>query len=429
MPAKRQLHSKVPLVAVECQYIYNLGLEDQYKCFKELSDEEWRYCKDHRESGPAQYRALTNGQYVEDHRKIYKDDEDYRCRRKMEQFRVRHGLTKPKLRAFFDHTGALQEEYLCKDDFHEGALDDVILSAAITTRKRALSLRNKLKRQQPVYSDRVTDRLIIYAEELQRHSGTIISRPAFTAIFRQAKEVLALWREKQEIPGFIYALFVTVELNRLTFLAMPHHRRFLDNAHQWLAATEDVCDQALNRCTGTHKQTVSFLAFYVPLLKGVLAFNGGEPEQAKNSLPSLHRLAKTIADDYGITPGTVAIRFAYVTYLAQFAMRFNKIDSAYQYLKEAEQLCSILQWTSIQAQLEVASVKAALGLMSDDENRYKYLQEYIVLFQHCPFLTHYNSLQELQRRYPKAVDASLFKGIPLYFDTMFRHLHPFLLSV
>jgi hypothetical protein len=413
--------------------------EDGNPCGENLILRSWLYCKDHKESGPKQAKKRKTKEHVRRYRA--KNKAKYLRLNSDDQFRHRHGLTKPQVKPLLDHSETLQEEYPCKDDFHEGALRSVndimwcllnppddIPNVAKTTRKWAGYLHIVFKAHQAVCPDRITDRLIVYTEELQRDSGTILSPGAFTAICAKAKEVLALWREKQEIPGFIYALFVTMELNRLKYFA-THHRRFLDKAHRWLTATAGVCDQALNRCNGTHKQPVSFLAFYVPLLKGVLAFNGGEPEQAKNSLPSLHRLAKTIADDYGTTPGTEAIRFAYLTYLAQFSMRSNNIDGAYEYLTEAEQLCSTLQWPSIQSQLEIASVKAALGLMSDDENRYKDLHEYIVLFQHHPFLTHYNSLQELKKHYKKAVDASLFNGIPLYFDTMFRHLHPFLLSV
>jgi hypothetical protein len=59
MLVKKGQHSKIPLVAVKCQYTCNLGLEDEHKCLRELSGEEWRYCEKHRELGPEQYKALT----------------------------------------------------------------------------------------------------------------------------------------------------------------------------------------------------------------------------------------------------------------------------------------------------------------------------------------------------------------------------------
>jgi hypothetical protein len=261
--------------------------ENGERCILPRSDNSYNFCSDH-------WLVARRERKREEGRYFRKDNpEQYNLIR----WRCNHGLTKPKIRAFFDHAEILQEEYPHRDDFHEGALNDVnaimwrllnppedIASASMTAKEQTLHLLNKLKRQRKVYPDRMTDRLIGYAEELQRDSGKRISPRAFTEISGKAKEVLELWREQKEISGFIYALFVYVELNRLKFLAMPHERRFLNMAHRWLTVTADVCDQTINRCTGTHRQTTSFLAFCVPLLKTSLAFNGNEPEKAKSSI-------------------------------------------------------------------------------------------------------------------------------------------------
>jgi hypothetical protein len=114
---------------------------------------------------------------------------------------------------------------------------------------------------------------------------------------------------------------------------------------------------------------------------------------------------------------------------AQFYLYFNEIDRAYHYLNEAEQLTSNSRWFSIESQLEVAYGEAGLALATKSHNWEEDLHEYIGLFQRHPFLTHYNHLQELERFYPKDVDPSLFEGIPIYFDTMYRRLHPFLVHV
>ena len=170
------------------------------------------------------------------------------------------------------------------------------------------------------------------------------------------------------------------------------------------------------------------LAFSVPLLKATLAFNGNEPENAESSIRSLQNIANTVSDLYGTTPVTETIKFEYLVHQAQFNMYFNKIDRAYQNLNEAEQIISP-DWSSIEARLEVAYVKAGLGLASNHQNRYKDLQEYVGLYHQHPFLTQYRYLQTLTKLYPKDVNPSLFEGRPLYFDSMFRRLHPFLVHI
>jgi hypothetical protein len=218
-----------------CQHKFENGKQ----CCEEIDGQgAWYYCSGCRQAAQREAKRERDRKRSAERRKADREGDNFY------HFLFYHDLTEPKLQPLFDHIETLQEEYTHRDDFHEGALDyvndimrsllnppDDIPSAAITTRKRASSLLNKLKRQQAVYPDRMTDRLIVYTEELQRDSGMRISPRAFTAISGKAKEVLGLWREQQEIPGFIYALFVNMELNRLKFLAMPHQRRFLGVSH------------------------------------------------------------------------------------------------------------------------------------------------------------------------------------------------------
>jgi hypothetical protein len=372
------------------------------------------------------------------------DDEEYRCRKRIYQFGYRHGLIKSKLQPLLDHNEKFQEEYPCPDDFHESILVELneirsrmlnpnayLPIIAQDSKRQMLDVVNKVKRQQDVYSysNSTTNWLTAYALELQRDIGKRVSQRAFTEISGEAKDVLEMWRQQKDISGFIYALFVFVELYRLKFLAMPHERGLLNGAHRWLTATADVCDQVLSHCTGAHKQTASLLAFFAPLLKTSLAFNGGEPDKAESSIQSLQYIANTAADSYGITPVTESIRFSYLIHQALFYTYFNKFDHAYQYLNEAEQIFLTAKWSSIESQLEVAYVKAGLALASKDQDRYKDLHEYILLFQRHPFLTHYSNLQALKKLYRKDVDESLFTGVPIYFDTMFRRLQPFWIHV
>src|SRR5687768_11252659 len=113
MPVKRHQHSKVPLVAVECQYICNLGLENEHKCLEQLSGREWRYCEDHRESGPEQYKALTNGYYVQ----LYRDDlreyfkDEFLIQQRIYQYCYRHDLIASELETFFARAEDQQEYF------------------------------------------------------------------------------------------------------------------------------------------------------------------------------------------------------------------------------------------------------------------------------------------------------------------------------
>jgi hypothetical protein len=433
-------------VGVGCQYRYNLGLKDEHRCGRPFTTPAWRYCDLHSESGPNQYKSLLQKKekYVFYHRLDKGDDEEYRCRKRIYQFLYRHGLIESKLGPLFDHSKIVQEEYPCPDDFHQSILNELnkingtmlnppayLPTIAKDAKSQIFVVVNKLKRQQDVYSysNPTTNRLTAFALELRRDIGKRVSQRAFTETSGEVKEVLEMWRQQKDIRGFIYALFVYVELNRLKFLAYPHESGFLNKAHRWLAITADICNQAINRCAGTHKQTASLLACCVPLLQTALAFNGNEPENAEDNIQSLDYIGNTVADSYGGTPITETIRFSCLMHQAQFYMYFNKVDRGYEYLTEAEKITSTSIWSSIESQLEVAFVKAGLGLASNDQNRYKNLQEYISLFQRYPFLTHYRYLQSLEKLYSKDIDKSSFTGVPIYFDTMFRRLQPLLLDV
>jgi hypothetical protein len=419
--------------------------EDGNPCGENLILRSWLYCKDHKESGPKQAKKRKTKEHV----RRYRAKPDYRLKNSRYQFFRRHRLTEPKLRPLFEHIENPQEEYTHRDDFSQAAWnehDDImgrllnppakLLSVAKAAQKQTKHLHNKLQRQQEVSPNRQTALLIGHVEDLQRDCGRRISASAFRDISRKAKDVLEMWRAQREIFGFILALLVyRVELNRLKFMVMPHQRGFLERAHRWLPAIAHVCALAGKHCADTHKQTASFLAFCVPWLEVTLAFNSGEPEQAESILQSLDALSNDVAASYGTTPATKTIRFSYLIRQAEFYMRVNKgnkgnkIDRAYRFLHDAEEIFDNLQPPTIELQFEIAYVKATLGLASNDEDRHKDLEDYILLFKDHPFLSQHKHLRELKRVYKKDVDESLFEGIPIYFDTMFRRLHPFLVRV
>jgi hypothetical protein len=415
-----------------CQYI-----EDGKPCGLPLSGTARKYCTLHREDGQIQAKRQRDRDDKALYRKHCQLEDNYY------QFLYYHRLTEPQLKPLVERAKSLQEQYPSSmDDFHQSALDELneikrtmlnpppdLLSTAKAAKQQTLPLLTRLTRRQDDSFNPVTDRLIAYAQELQRDIGKRVSSRAFTEISGEAKEVLNIWRQQKEIRGFIYALFVMVELNRLKFLAMPDEHRYLNMAHRWLTATADVCDQAISHCTGMHKQTASLLAFCVPLLKTVLAFNGGEPESAESSIQSLQDKTNAFADSYGTTPGTDSLRYTWLVHQTQLDLYFNKIDRAYKYIDEAEAITSTMQGHSLESQLEIAYAKASLALASKDRDRYKDLHEYILLFQRHPFLTHYSNLQALKKLYGKDVDESLFTGVPIYFDTMFRRLQPFWIHV
>ncbi len=426
-----------------CQYIYNLGLEDEHRCHNPITPPAWRYCDLHSESGPKQNKAITqkNGEYVKDFRRDKRDD--YLRQNSNHQFRRRHRLTKPQLKILLDRAKSPQEQYPSSmDDFHQHALAELIdircillnppadlPSAAKAAEKQTLELLNKLKRQQDICPNSETERLLVLGHELERDTSKRLSDWAFIEISRKAKKVRELWRQPQgELLSLAYAIFVEVELFRLQFLAYPNQRHFLERARTQLYAAKHVCDLAITCYAGEHKQTAGLLGCHVPALEGILAFNGGEPEPAANCIKLLEQRANAVAD-YGTSPVTEIIKFSCLIHQAEFYVRFNKIELAYKYFDEAERIFENIKRHSIESQLEVAYVKARLGLATKSQDREKDLQEYIMLFQCHPFLTVHNNLQELKRLYPEDVDVSLFKDVPIYFDTMFRRLHHFLVHI
>jgi hypothetical protein len=190
----------------------------------EITPPARRYCEElHKESGPKQNKAITQkkGEYVKDHREIVKDDEEYRNRRKIEQFRVRNGLTVPKLRTVFNQAEAQQEyDPHSKYDVYQFAFDaldeikrllcnppaDLPSTAALVNKKAEDSLRSLQKIQQEARSDSEINRLILCFNEVQLNTGQWMSQKVFPAIRRKAKWMFAQCKELHEPLGLIHVL-------------------------------------------------------------------------------------------------------------------------------------------------------------------------------------------------------------------------------
>jgi hypothetical protein len=412
-----------------CLYIFEEGERKGEKCTNPIEGRgRYLYCEEHEKEGPKQAKRERDRKF----RFLWKCGltKDYFNKCRAEAAERREQLPSDKVAKYQFALDQLRE-------IEQALLNPAngLPSAALSAKQQVWALHTFLMHQAP-RTDGVIDRLIVYCQAFLRDSGTCLSPVdspvAFTVLGRQAAKVRKMWWERRDFLNLAHALLAEVELFRLQFLANPNHpnqRHFLEQARKRLKAFTHVCDLAIRCHAGEYKQVASLLRFHVPSIEGMLALDGGEPQQAVPSIQALEHQAKAVADSSGTSPVTEILRFSCLIQQAQFSLRSNKIDSAYQCFEEAGKIFKTLQYCSIESQLEVAYVTAGLALRTHDQDRQKPLQEYISLFQLHPFLTQHNLLQELQRRYPKDVDESLFKSVHVYFDLMFRRLHPFVIHV
>jgi hypothetical protein len=426
--------------------------EDGIPCGQQLSGRgAWKFCSDCRGPVMKQAKSQRNKAYYDDLKEPRNQVslEHHRAVIRYARYRNYHHLTGNQLEPLVARAEALRKQYSeVGDDFHESIANDILkindslrnphaglVSTAEDAREaivRVLAFLTQKKQASP--HDHNLSHLILSALELKRDIAIDVSSEAFTALRTEAKVVREKMLEHGELARLIVALLAEVELARLQFLAIPDHPdrwKFLTHAEYLLDAAKHVCAYfAKRRKSAAHKQIAALLAFHVPSLEGQLACDRDEQNQPTNSIQELKQCAKVTAE-HGINPAiTDTVKFTCAIYQSQFYIHFNKITCAERYFNKAKQIFKKpMQYRSIESELEVSYVKARLALAKRSQDREEHVHEYALLFQHHPFLTHYNHLQTLERLYPEDVSESLFQGVQVYFDTMFRRLQPFLLPI
>jgi hypothetical protein len=410
-----------------CQYREKDG---EPPCGQEIEGRgAWQYC-------PAHSAVVGRERAKEDSAKFRKVHPDLAKRNK---YLCENQLTENKLEPCLQRGDTLREQYASSnDDFCEAILHELnntklmllnprvgLFGAFKDVKEQVEKLPKFLRRQRVSSPSLFIDRLIILAEELVRDVPYPLAAGVFAEISGKAKKVQEQWRQLGELHSIVQALFVDVEINRLKFLADPTQTQFLKQAHTRLDSAEYICGLATNRCTGERKRMAAFLQFYVELGKVRLTFDIDNQEQASKRMEVLQPLANEALASYGTGPITETVRFLTAMNQVEYHIKLRNTDLASDYFEDAEKALDKLnkmRMCSIEAELHVAYVKAELALAKGDQNRHKYLEEYITLFRTYPFLTHYKHLQELIRLYPKDIDVSIFKGVQIYMDTLFRHL-------
>jgi hypothetical protein len=436
---------------VKCQYICNLGLEDEHKCLVPLSGEEWRYCGYHRESGPKQYTALTNGEFIEAYREICKDDEDYRDRRKMEQFRVRHRLTQPKLTAFFDRVEDQQEYDPCsKYEGYEYALKklhesqclildppaDLPSAAALAGDKTQELLAYLEEGQLHAPDDPDLKRLILATKELQRDIGQWMSARTFTTIGGKAKSVRELCQKLAEPLVFGHGLFVDVEIARIKYFAYyakPKKRQFYANqARSALSGAEAFCDMLVERSKGERRQLADFLRFYVDAIRVRQAFDAEELAHIDLHMQAVDHRAMDFAYAYGEGQIDAIVQFLTAMHHAEHELVLGHFDRTSEYLKEAEDISKTMQWHSIETQHRFTCVKTTLAL-ADMDSEYEpeeCVQNYLKVINRYPCFEYRHGLRALKRIHRSQVpDAHILTRKDLFVDTTFTHILPFVMPI
>jgi hypothetical protein len=445
------------IFAERCQYRYNLGREDEYQCGNPLTSPARRYCLElHKESGPKQNKAITqkNGDYVKDHRRDKGNGEEYRRRRRYEQSRVRHGQTKPKLRAFFDCADA-QQEYgpHLKYELYEYALTKLneimclilnppadLPSAASIAGMIAQELVEFLEAQkQPTPDDSTINRLILFTLGLQRDVGEWMSAKAFTNIRGKARLVREMSQKLCEPLGFGYGLFVDVEIARTQYfahIAIPKKRQFFENkARNTLSGAKVFCDMLVKRSTGERKQLADFLRFYVDSATVRLAFDAGEQDHIASLIQAIDERAKDFAYVYSDEQIVATVQFLDATNQAEYQLQCKDFDCSAMHLKNAEDIFNDKEkmlWHAIEAHHRIASIKTHLALKSDDPEREKCVHEYMRVLDRHPCFEYRHVLRELKRRYESQVpdvDLLTLEDESLFVGTAFTHILPFVIRV
>jgi hypothetical protein len=435
-----------------CRFIKENGR----RCRRQLTGLSKKYCQLHRISGRKQNKART--QKREGHVQAFREyaKEQSQSLNRNHQHRHRNNFTIPKLKPLTERARTRQEACPCtKDDldkFHQDAGNEIkelrslvfdssadLAIAAEAAERRMSKLFVKLQLQQELCPNPATAHFIVRVKELLRDTPKRMSLEAIIEKAGLAKEVRELLHhQEQTLLGLACALSAQVELLRLLYLAnlvvaklAPGRLRRLKNqARKVLDSTKHVCKQAVKHYTGTYKESAFLLGCYIAALEGTLACDDNEQTEPANReepteiIKELERLSNKAADYATDLAAEKNIRFTCLIHQAEFCMRSNNTAAAEQYFQKSEDIFPGMQWRSIEALMERSYVKAGLALARGDSDRQKDVQEYVSLFQRHPFLTHSNHLRELKRLHAQDVDESLFRGIPIYFDPMFRRLHP-----
>jgi hypothetical protein len=400
MLVKKGQHSKVPLVAVKCQYICNLGLEDQYKCLVTLSDEEWRYCKDHRESGPEQYKALTNGPYVDDHRDIYKDDEEYRHRRQMEQFRVRHCLTEPQLKERVTAAQTLRDHWpSARDDQHDLArsilqalkglflYDPFPLPTVIDfARSSVHALIDQLARRLP--TDFIANRLRAYCLEFDCSIGQeLSSRRAFGPLGKRIVAAQEAWRDQGDLINLIMALCIHADFCRARFFLDPDYPKHLADAARWLDGALSV----LGCCPNQSELDVLRVRHNCIQGKIRLKFDqGAKADELEDEIELLRKLAADIA--------IPKISYLTACYESEWAIYAGETDQAAEYLTRVDELLPQIGINPFSLREYTLRLKTVLAHKQERfDERDTYFHEYDTLFGKESTIHGYHGLEELRQ--------------------------------
>jgi hypothetical protein len=445
------------IFAERCQYRYNLGREDEYQCGNPLTPPARRYCLElHKESGPKQNKAITqkNGEYVKEHRDICKDDEEYRRRRQMEQSRVRHGQTKPMLRAFFDRAESQQEyDPHLRYELYEYALNKLneimylilsppadLPSAVSIAGMIAQELLEFLEAQkQPFPDDSTIDRLILSTLGLQRDFGEWMSARTFTNIGGKARLVREMSQKLCEPLGFGYGLFVDVEIARTQYfahIAIPKKRQFFENkARNTLSGAKVFCDMLVERSTGERKQLADFLRFYVDSATVRLAFDAGEQDHIASLIQAVDERATAFAHAYSTEQIVATVQFLNATNQAEYQLQCGDLDCSSAHLKEVEDIFNDnkkMPSNSIESQHRIVSIKTQLALQNNDPEREKCVREYLSVLDRYPCFEYRHVLRELKRCYESQVpDVELLavKDESLFVGMAFTHILPFVMPI
>lgn len=435
-----------------CQYLR----EDGSPCGEPLTGKARRYCELHKEAGRKQYKAIVQkkGQYVEEYREKrrtlqeYYGDDEYQRQNSNHQFRHRHGLTEPKLKRFLDRAETRQEYcHRSKDDVYEYALRKLneikrlilnppadLPSAAVIAKKEAEALLEYLEeKQRDSLHDSVIKRFIFYCKELQRDVGQRMSSKAFTNIGSKAKLVREMCHEQRVLLSLGYAHLVDVEIARIKFFAFPHKQQYFENkALTELSGALGVSDFALQSYTGEQKQMAYFLRCYADLVRVRLAFDAGELGEAATHLQAAHQRVAAFADAYSTGQVVATLRFVSSMHHAEHQLRDRNFDRSSEYLEEAEQIFSTMEWRSIESHHRIAIVKTQLALATNDPEYQKYLQHYISVIHRYRCFEYRHGLRELKRAYPKKVpnvNLLKLKDNSLFVDTTFTHILPYVFDL
>jgi hypothetical protein len=379
----------------------------------------WLYCVDHKEEGPNQAKRKRN---KESNPLRQKDAEKNRLSRYLSY----HSLTKPKLRAFFDHADAQQEyDFSLKYEGYEYALTklneikylilnppaDLPSAAQIAHNKVEKLLEYLLHKKRDAPGDSTIDQLMLSTLGLQRDIGEWLSAKTFTNIGGKARVVREMMLAQGETLGFAYGLFVDVEIARTQCYAhytSPKKRQsYANKARNTLSGAEVFCDLLVERSTGERKQVADFLRFYVDSAKIRLAFDTGEQNHIASLIRQANERATAFANAYGSDAPIVAtVQFLNFTNQAEYQLQCGDFDCSAERRGEAEDIFNDkekMPWHSIEALHRLASLKTHLALQNNESEREKCVHEYLSVLDRYPCPEYRHILRELKTRYDSQI--------------------------